>query len=342
MKKFILFILTIFVLSLGCQHTPSKITYFSGNVFGTKFNIQIFDEQPNLTPEEIDSIFTQFNMSLSNYQKNSLLSYFNINEYQNFPFDSFEFSDTVVYWLNEMITESKAIYDITNGYFDPSAESIFGYWKRGKQKDFIIDTSKINFLLQHKGMHLFEVIDGKPNKTDSLATLNFNAIAKGYAVDVLHRYFDTKGIENYLIEIGGEIRLKGKPIEKNYFNVAINQPFPTESSKSKYRILSVNETSIATSGNYRDFYYLNNEKIGHTINPKTGFPAANNLLSVTVFHQDCSIADAYATAFMAMGLKNSINLLTTQKNLSAFFIYNNQGSLKDTLILGEFNPIISP
>lgn len=342
MKNRIAFVLVLTLLFFGCQNKQPKITYFSGNAFGTNFKIQIFDANSKITPDEVDSIFTLFNLSLSNYQDNSLLSYFNRNEYHSFPFSEYATSDTLISWLNKMILESKIIYNATDGYFDPSAEAIFSYWKRGKNEDFMLDSSEINNLLQHRGMHLFEVSDDKPYKTDSLSTLNFNAIAKGFALDVLHHFFESKGLENYLIEIGGEIRLKGKPLEKDFFNIAINQPKSGEDVNSAYKILSVGETSIATSGNYRDFYYLDNQIIGHTINPKDGFPAKNSLLSVTVFHKECAIADAYATAFMAMGLEKAIAVLNSQKELSAFFIFDQNGGLADTLITGAFNPIITP
>jgi thiamine biosynthesis lipoprotein len=160
--------------------------------------------------------------------------------------------------------------------------------------------------------------------------LDFNSLAQGYTVDLIANMFDTIGLDNYLIEVGGEIKSKGKNPDNNFWTIGVDRPNEIINPKDRFQfILNLFNTSLATSGNYRKFYQENGIKYSHVINPKTGFPSFNKLLSVTVIHESCMKADAYATAFMVMGLKKSKLYLDKNTDLEAYIVYRDtNGELK--------------
>jgi thiamine biosynthesis lipoprotein len=339
-QKFQLLLFT--TLSISCSKYKPESTNFNGNVFGTTFSISIYDFEPSISENDIDSIFNLFNVALSTYNPNSLISKFNAHTTEKFFLLEQNFPEITKKWFSNVLLISQEIHLNSKGYFDPSASSLFEFWKRGIKEESIFDTQKLEALKKHVGMNRIEFDPiKKVIKKPKSYSLNFNAIAKGYALDVLADFFDSKGIENYLIEIGGEIKCKGKPLEKDFWNIAINYPNPELVENKPYDIVSVQNTAIATSGNYKDFYYLEGEMIGHTINPKTGFPAKNNLLSVTVFHDDCAVADAYATAFMTMGLIQSIGVMSKVPDIACYFIFEIDNSLKDTLVVNSYRPFVN-
>ncbi len=161
--------------------------------------------------------------------------------------------------------------------------------------------------------------------------LDFNALAQGYTVDVLASFLESKGIINYLVELGGEVKAKGKKDPDEYWKVGIDQPNETATDGRPLKaIIKLKDRALATSGNYRKFYVENGKKYAHIINPFTGYPAKHNLLSATVLADDCMTADAYATAFMVMGLEKAKQFLSEHKelNLEVFFIYDENGIWK--------------
>ena len=161
--------------------------------------------------------------------------------------------------------------------------------------------------------------------------LDFNAIAQGYTVDVLASFLDSKGISNYMVEVGGELRAKGTKLNDSSWTVGIEQPneSPAEGSPL-FAVVNIKDKSLATSGNYKKFYVEEGKKYAHIIDPFTGYPAKHNLLSATVIADDCMTADAYATSFMVMGLEKSKQFLLEHKELGldVFFIYDENGVLK--------------
>jgi thiamine biosynthesis lipoprotein len=162
--------------------------------------------------------------------------------------------------------------------------------------------------------------------------LDFNAIAQGYTVDVLSSFLESKGISNYLVEVGGELRAKGMKADDSYWNVGIEQPEEnsTDGASLNNLLIRIKEKSLATSGNYKKFYIEDGKKYAHIINPFTGYPARNNLLSATVIAGNCMTADAYATVFMVMGLEKAKQFLAENKNLGleVLFIYDEKGISK--------------
>ena len=167
--------------------------------------------------------------------------------------------------------------------------------------------------------------------------LDFNAIAQGYSVDLIAFFLESKGISNYLVEIGGEVLAKGKKENETLWSIGIEKPYSNKDSEQKLQeIINISNKAIATSGSYRKYYEENGLRFSHTINPKTGEPSRNNLLSVTVMADDCMTADAYATAFMVMGLEKSLLMLENNHNLQAYFISSKPDKSFDIYITEGF------
>ena len=168
-------------------------------------------------------------------------------------------------------------------------------------------------------------------KTDQRIMLDCSAIAKGYGSDVIARLFKKYDIKNFMIEIGGEIVVSGNSESRVPWKIGVNKPIEdsTNTNTELQTVLNITNKAMATSGNYRNFYYKGGKKFAHTIDPKTGYPVQHSLLSATVLAADCATADAYATAFMVMGMERSKKVLEKHKELMAYFIYSDhQGKLK--------------
>jgi len=186
-------------------------------------------------------------------------------------------------------------------------------------------------LLQFIGYKKVRLVENKLIKEIPQVMLDFNAIAQGYTVDVLASFLESKGISNYLVEVGGELRAKGKKLDDSSWTVGIEQPNETNAAGASLNaVVKIKDKSLATSGNYKKFYIEDGKKYAHIIDPFTGYPAKNNLLSTTVVAADCMTADAYATAFMVMGLEKSKQFLSENKDLKleVFFIYDENGISK--------------
>jgi thiamine biosynthesis lipoprotein len=166
--------------------------------------------------------------------------------------------------------------------------------------------------------------------------LDVNAIAQGYSVDIVAEFMDRKGIVNYMVEIGGEVKTKGLNDKGKVWKIGIDKPIENNlvPGQNLQAVISLNNGAIATSGNYRKFYEKDGLKFTHSINPKTGYPVISKLLSATVMTSDCMTADAYATAFMIMGFEKSIILLSNQDTLNAYLIYSDEN--------GDFKTYITP
>ena len=305
----------------------------SGNALGTTYNIVYLSSAVDNIRQKIDSIVFVMNHSLSTYQNNSLISAFNTNcfnrwsdstERKHFANDMFHFT--------EMVSLSKKISNKTVGAFDPSAKLLFDEYVRAKTVEEVMNTEAVTYALAHKGIEkvLFNE-QGAPYKLDSLMQLNFNAIAKGYLVDIIGTYLTSQGVNDYLVEVGGEMRLKGQNAEGVSWKVGINVPLLEANSSDFFKVLDLEDIALATSGNYQDFYLIDGELVGHTLDPRDGNPVISKLKSASILHKECAVADAYATAAMVLGLEESRKIVEQDSTLSAFFIYEN-----GTELTGEF------
>ena len=202
---------------------------------------------------------------------------------------------------------AKEIYESTNGAFDITVAPIVNAWGFGFTEAVEVDSSLIDSLLQYLGMDSVGIVEGKIWKEKDGIMLDMNAIAQGYAVDVLCEFLESKGIINYLVEIGGEIKTRGHNPRGTEWKVGIDRPIEGLQipGVDLQAIVEISDRSLATSGNYRKFYEKDGVKYSHTIDPKTGYPVQHCLLSATVLAGDCMRADAYATGFMVMGYEKS-------------------------------------
>jgi len=250
--------------------------------------------------KEVDSILVEINQAVSTYIPDSEISIFNENGVANFTTSNNHFIKNYF--------SSVDIYIATENYFDPSVMPLVNYWGFGytdkkpvlKTDSLAIDSIQ-NFVGLNKVYHVLSRGGNEPILTLSKKTsefkvqLDFSAIAKGYAVDVVSNFLQEKNLKNYLVEIGGELRTNGKNAKGKLWTTAINTPKINAQLTDYEAIIKLNNKAIATSGNYRNFHEVNGEWYGHEINPKTGFPEKSNLLSVTIMSDDCMSADAYAT-----------------------------------------------
>jgi FAD:protein FMN transferase len=314
-KSFTQKTLLILVLAISLISCSKSLPYqqIQGFTQGTTYSIvyQPTEEQ-DLQPE-IERLLKSFDKSLSAYDSTSLISKINRNE--DVKLD--ELFKIVFMKATEINKASEGAFDITIG---PLARA-FGF---GPDSRAMITPELVDSLLQFVGMDKVWIENGKLIKSDPRIIIDVNAIAQGYSVDVVSKYLDALNIRNYLVEIGGEIRVKGKNREGNPWRVGVDKPVDNNMVPGRQLqvILQLNNVSLATSGNYRKFFEEDGIKYAHSIDPSTGWPVKHTLLSATVIANDCMTADAWATAFMVMGLEKSIDLSRRIPNLQVYFIYN--------------------
>lgn len=321
------YLILVFITFFSCSEL--KKTSLSGLIFGTSYNIQFYSSGNSNYSNEIVDIFKEIDMSMSTYKKTSIISRVNNN-------NSVQLDDH----FKNVFSFSKKIYDITGGRFDPSIGLLVNYWGFGPEK--YVPDSKINpndqftYLLSKTGFNRFEIIDNKLSRPmDSY--IDFNAIAKGYAVDEVAKFLKNKQIDNFLVEIGGEINSSGINIDKNKpWLVAIDMP-RFDGDRSNYSSLELNNVSLASSGTYRKFKIDSmGNRYAHIINPLTGYPTKTNILSVTVKASSCVEADAYATAIHSMNIEEIKDFFSFNNNISSLVIFENDKNELEELILNNF------
>ena len=314
------FLIAIFLL-VACNKEKIAYQKLSGNAFGTTFNISYKDSSERNFEIQIDSLIYLANKSMSTYLVNSDISKINKGD-TSIVIDSY---------FKEVFLKSQRIYEETDGYFDPTVGVLVNAWGFGPGNAIAdLDSVKVDSLKQYVGFHKVKLINDKIQKEDSNIYFDFNAIAKGYGIDMIGRFLESKNCQNYLIELGGEIRAKGKNDSGSFWKAAIEDP-NTDGTRSYSKIVVLENQSMASSGNYRKFKMAaDGKKYVHTINSKTGCATESNLLAATVIATlDCADVDAYATAFMAMGFEKSKSFLKAHPELSVFLIFTNpQGALE--------------
>ena len=310
-----------FLLLISCNREIKNTIKISGAAQGTSYHITYLAGQHANYRQAIDSIFKRIDFSLSTYQTGSIISKLNRN-------DSVVIIDD---YFSDVFNKSMEVSEKTKGFFDITVAPIvnaygFGFTKREKVDQILIDS-----LLKYIGYKKVRLVEKKLIKDIPQVMLDFNAIAQGYTVDVLASFLEGKGVKNYMVEVGGELRAKGKKLNDSSWTVGIEQPDETNIDGALLNaVITIKDKSLATSGNYKKFYIEDGKKYAHIIDPFTGYPAKNNLLSTTVIAADCMTADAYATAFMVMGLEKAKQFLSENKdlNLEVFFIYDDNGVSK--------------
>lgn len=307
-------LLVVFLIS----HSRKKGEYLriAGFTQGTTYHLTYESKSGEDLKVSIDSLLADFDRSLSTYLPNSLITRLNKNE-PGLHADK-KFTDVFL--------KSYEVFKKTDGAFDITVAPIVNALGFGTTDTLNVDSTMIDSLLQYVGMEKVKLQGDTLVKTESHVTLDVNALAQGYSVDVAVNYLENRKIKNYMVEIGGEVRARGKNEQGDYWRIGIDKPVDGNEipGTDLQSIVKLNDRSLATSGNYRKFYEKYGIKYVHTINPKTGFPVISNLLSATVVANDCMTADAYATAFMVMGTDRSIRFLDENKFLDAYLIYSDE------------------
>ena len=285
-----------------------------GMVFGTIYKItyQHNDDLQN----EIKHAMMEVDNALSPYNPNSIITRINHNQ------------DTL---LNEDFTHvfqlSQKISRETEGAFDITVAPLVNAWGFGFKHSIDIDATTIDSLLQFVGYQKIALENGNITKQDPRVMLDCSSIAKGYGVDKVAQLLNQKGVEHFMVDIGGEVVVKGKNPRMKNWRIGINKPIEDSLSINQelQTILEVSNVGMATSGNYRKFYYKDGKRYAHTIDPRLGTPIQHNILSATVIAKDCTTADAYATAFMVMGLEKAKAFCEEHPELNAYFICDGEG-----------------
>lgn len=313
---------TVLVYFSGNRHKGTPTAQYlqcEGFVFGTSYHIT-YSSSDNLQ-NSIDSVLASVDQSLSPFNKTSIIT--SVNNNQDVTVDSH---------FSKVFNLARTVSRETSGAFDITVAPLVNAWGFGfKNKETITDTL-ISELLTHVGMEKVSLKDSHVIKTDSLTMLDCSAIAKGYGVDAVGEYLESQGITNYMVEIGGEVRVRGLNSSARKWSIGIVKPVDDSTccQTDLQQILHVTDLSMATSGNYRNYYEEGNRKYAHTIDPHTGHPVQHSILSSTVLARDCATADAYATAFMVLGMDEARKVLSRHPELSAFFIYSDdKGNMQE-------------
>ena len=324
MKRNIIAILLLMIISFLSCKKDSELKdpiELQGTVFGTSYTIIYYDQEINFD-KEIQQYFAEINQSLSTYIPTSDISRINRGE-EGIKVDGY---------FREVFEKSARIYKETDGYFDPTVGNLVNAWGFGPKEQLNnLDPNKVKELMNFVGFNKVSIRNDEVIKQSPEIYFDFNAVAKGYGIDVISRFLESKGVKNYLVEIGGEIRTRGEKPEGKSWVVQLDNP-NTDGSRSAYDIIRIKDKAMASSGNYRKFRIAENgEKFVHTINPKTGNAKESNLLAATVIaNLDCADVDAYATAFMAMGLEKTNLFIENRSDLEVILIYvNESGELNE-------------
>ncbi|MFD1063171.1 FAD:protein FMN transferase [Winogradskyella litorisediminis] len=329
MKKIIiLFVLTLVVASCKNEQTKQSDTVrlikTDGPVFGTGYNIRYYAKEEY--QKQFDSLFAVINQSLSTYIPNSDISKWNRNETVN-----------VDEHFKTVFNTSKKIFKESKGVFDPTIGNVVNAWNFGPDENkFLTDSATIIELMTHVGFDRVKMLPTKFIRPDK-AYLDFNAIAKGYGIDVIADFLETNGVYNYLVDVGGDLRANGTNLdEKRGWTVGVEDP-NFDGSKSYSKVITLEGKGMATSGTYRKFKVDDyGNRYAHIINTKTGYPTKTNVLSVSVIAPNAMLADGYATTFQAMGVDGTTAFLETHPELQVYFIYLDEKNELQTLSLNGF------
>lgn len=297
---------------------------------GSTYNVQYMSANAADYQWEVDSILAEMDSSLSTYQTYSLISQLNQGDTTVFLDEHFV----------KVFNAFQAVADSTEGKFDCTLAPIVNAWGFGFTKKTTVDSALIQSLLQKVGYQKVSLKGDSLLRNPSLLQLDFNALAQGYTVDVIAAFLDSMGLQNYMVEVGGELKAKGTNANGKNWRIGIDKPSPEIDDNNRFQtVVELPNKALATSGNYRKFYEEDGEKYAHTIDPQTGYPVRHKLLSVTVVTEECMLADAYATAFMVMGIQKTKAYLQTHPGLDAYLIYTNRKGEWETWATPAFSQL---
>ncbi|MBE6445223.1 MAG: FAD:protein FMN transferase [Alphaproteobacteria bacterium] len=335
--KYFSIIILLFILVIWLSGVFSSYQEFSGSIYNTYYSIKIRSKKSNANlSQQIKQTLDDINSKMSVFIKDSELNKIN----QSKAYTNIRLSAD----LSDVLKSAAKINLESDGYFDPSISPLIDVWGFGRNKNTTTPKdSKIKEILTYSKFNKLMFSDDylTISKKDDRTELNLSAIAKGYAVDKISQLLEKSGYQDYIIDIGGEVKASGyRDNNKNPWNIGVSAPLKNKNSSAF--VLTLTNTAVATSGDYRNFITAENgETFSHTISPKTGYPVIDKLASVTVLHQSCMMADAYATAIMAMGYEKGMQFANKYKIPIIVFIHQQDNrfdiKLSDTAqtLMGE-------
>lgn len=305
---------TIYVIR---QQHSMPYQHDEGMVFGTFYSITYQNDKS--LKKEIEAQLQEVDNSLSPFNQKSIITAINNNKPTK---------------LNDMFLTvfdlAKQVSDDTEGAFDITVAPLVNAWGFGFKNDCPPTKHVVDSLMQLVGYQKVSLYGKSIKKKDPRIMLDCSAIAKGYGSDVVARFLKKQGVKNFMVEIGGEIVTSGINPKRVPWAIGVEKPVDDSLAQSKelQTVLNITDIAMATSGNYRNFYYKDGKKFAHTIDPKTGYPVQHNILSATVLCSECARADAYATSFMVMGLEKAKAVLDRHHDMKAYIIYDDHGQYK--------------
>jgi thiamine biosynthesis lipoprotein len=346
---FSFFIAICVIVPTGCSENnnsneivDSQRYEISGEAQGTTYHISFFSDSIEIFKKEVDSILDEIDFAASVWKENSIISRFNRNE------DSLiEISDDTHHIFYDNIVSSKKVYQLTGGAYNPTVGKLVNAWGFGFQNRSNMDSIIVDSLMKTVGFeeNQFRIVQQEPLvlfKSNPATHVDFNGIAQGYSVDIIANYFLERGVSSFMIEVGGELKTHGTKADGSRWKIGIDLPQNENLERKLAATLELGDEAVATSGSYRKFYEKDGQRFSHTIDPKTGFPVNHSLLSTTVVMQNCGYADAFATAFMVMGVDETISFVQSQNEfeMEVYLIYTENGRFKEYISDGLRNRLL--
>lgn len=317
MKNKALVLIIAFVTILSACETKKNYRLTEGKIYGTFYHITY--NFPDDLQKELRAEMERVNASLSMFNSQSVIAKINRGE-----------SDSTDGLFREMYVKAEQINRETRGAFDVTVAPLVNAWGFGFRTDSFPSAGKIDSILQFVGMDKMALEGNRLVKQVGGMEIDASSIAKGLGTDLVADYLDRKGVADYMVEIGGEIRAKGMSRKGKPWRIGIDKPIDdaTGAMREIEMVVELTSGALATSGNYRNYYIRDGKKYAHTINPRTGYPVQQDILSASVYTDSCMKADAYATAFMVLGLEAAKEIVDKNPTLEACFIYEQDGTMK--------------
>ena len=320
MRKVLVIMMLCCVLT-ACNNVEKQ--QFFGTTQGSYYSITYFDEQNRDFHHEFDSIFKEIENTLSLWDENSVIRKVNRN-------------DTSVV-LNKIFIDNfdyaMRAAELSDGLFDPTVGPLVQAWGFHFKDGMEMTPEIVDSLKQLVGYRKIKIEDGKVIKENPNMTLDFNAVAQGYTTDVIGEFLLLNNVDDFLVDVGGEILARGRKPNGDLWKVGIEKPAENkEADRIVQEIVELHNRSIVTSGNYRKYVERNGKRYSHSLNPKTGYPSENTLLSATIICDNTAWADCLASICMIVGIDKAKEILATQENVKAYFIYIDEGEVRQLTI----------
>lgn len=322
-RRLLPLLLILAMVAMYYWRQDAKLMEIHGQTFGTiSYTIKYKDKQQRDFKNSIDSLLDVFNDAVSHYRPDSELSRFNKGSSVTFELP----------YMYPVLAASKHVYEATNGGFNPAVMPLVNAWGFGPDKSLEPDSLLIDSLRTFTNFNLVEFDKIKAWKLDDRVQLDFSAVAKGQGVDVVLAFLQSKGIENIFVEIGGEVNTRGTNAKGEPWRIAILDPISDAINQSYIAVVDLQDNALATSANNFNYVIKDGVRYSHTLNPFTGYPTHNTILSASVFANNCMTADAYATAFMALGEEKAKAIAKAQPEIEVYLVYSLPNGTTETYI----------